>query len=293
VTSARRARRRRAAAELVPLRLAVGDASIHYYDTGAGTPVVMVHGLNHHADAWIRNIAAVAAAGYRVIALDLPGFGRSGMPEMRYTLGGYSDFMVAFLDALGLERVHLAGNSLGGAIVLRTAIDHPGRVLSVAGVDPAGMFERVPKVWSLAASPLARILLRPILGSRRLLDFSHRRSLHDPVHASARQVDLIAEAYQQPGYRDHILRMAESMFTMPEEELLWNGLPGLEMPVVIFWGRQDRTLPLSHAYRAAHRIAHAELIVYDECGHNPMYERADDFNRDYLDFLSRRGGDQA
>jgi 4,5:9,10-diseco-3-hydroxy-5,9,17-trioxoandrosta-1(10),2-diene-4-oate hydrolase len=176
---------------------------------------------------------------------------------------------------------------MGGAIALRFAVDHPERVLSVAGVDPAGMFDAVPRAWAFAATPIARFLMRPFLGHPRLIQQSHKRAYHDQSLSSTEQTDRIAEAYTQPGYKDHILAMAESMFTAPDEELLWGRLPTMEVPAIVFWGRQDRTLPLQHAYRAAHRIPNAELIVYDNCGHLPMYERAEDFNRDLVDFMGR------
>lgn len=280
-------RSRRTALRLTPRRLEIGAARVFHYDVGSGPVVVMVHGFNHHAEAFIRNIAAVAEAGYRVVALDLPGFGRSGVPPMSYSLRGYSAFMTRFLDALGVERADLVGNSMGGAIALRTAIDSPARVSSITAIDAAGLFSTVPRIWGLAATPLAKVLLRPLLGHPRLLFESHKRAYHDPTLASAEQVDLIAEAYLQPGYRDHILGMAESMFTAPQEELLWEALPALRQPVLVVWGRQDRTIPVSHAYRAAQRIPGAELTIYDRCGHLPMYEKADDFNHDLLAFLAQ------
>jgi pimeloyl-ACP methyl ester carboxylesterase len=97
----------------------------------------------------------------------------------------------------------------------------------------------------------------------------------------------MAEAYAQPGYKDHILAMAESMLLAPEGELLWDSLPGIKAPVLIVWGRQDRTISVQHAYRAAQRIPGAEIVIYDKCGHLPMYERPADFNRDLGDFLAR------
>src|SRR5258708_32984409 len=97
----------------------------------------------------------------------------------------------------------------------------------------------------------------------------------------------MAEAYAQPGYKDHILGMAESMLLAPEGELLWDALPTIKAPVLIVWGRQDRTIPVRHAYRAAQRLPSAEVVIYDECGHLPMYEKADDFNRALTAFLAR------
>lgn len=280
-------RQRKVAGDLEPRHVKVGRGGVFHYDVGTGPAVVLVHGFNHHAEAWVRNIQVLAAAGYRVIALDLPGFGRSGIPRMRYSLRGYSEFMTTFLDAMEIGRAHLVGSSMGGAIVLRTAIDNPDRVISVTAVDPAGMFSSLPRTWALAANPVVRAALRPLIGHRRLLEWSHARAYHDQTLSSARQVDVMEQAYTQPGYRDHILGMAETMLLKPDGGLLWEQLPGLEMPVLVVWGRQDRTLPVTHAYRAAQRIPGAIVKIYDRCGHLPMYEQADAFNRDLLAFLKK------
>ena len=247
----------------------------------------MLHGFNHHAGAFVRNIADVAAAGHRVIVPDLPGFGRSGVPEMRYSLQGYADFVAELAAALDLSSLHLVGNSMGGAIALRTAIDHPGLVRSVTGIDPAGMFSSVPVAWTLASNRLVQRVLRPFLGNRRLIDEGHRRAYHDPSLFDRGQTNRIAEAWKQPGYAEHILGMAESMLLAPANELLWQRLPEVSVPVLIAWGREDRTLPLRQAYHAAQRMPHAELRIYDNSGHLPMYEEAEAFNADLVDFLER------
>ncbi|HEV1997042.1 MAG TPA: alpha/beta fold hydrolase [Candidatus Dormibacteraeota bacterium] len=277
----------RVSANLEPHYAEVGKARVFHYDVGQGVPVLLVHGFNHHAEAWIRNVDALVAGGFRVVALDLPGFGRSGVPRMKYSLVGYSKFLLAFMEAVQIERAHLVGHSMGGAIVLKTAIEAPRRVISVTGVDPAGMFSSVPRTWALAGHPVVRAALRPLMGRRRLLEWSHARAYHDPSLSSARQVDVMAEAYTQPGYKDHILGMAETMLLNPDGGLLWDDLPRLKRPALIVWGRQDRTLPLQHAYRAAHRVPAAELRIYDDCGHISMYEQAGAFNHDLLEFISR------
>jgi 4,5:9,10-diseco-3-hydroxy-5,9,17-trioxoandrosta-1(10),2-diene-4-oate hydrolase len=276
-----------AVTELEPRYVRVGRASVFHYDVGTGPAVVLVHGFNHHAEAWVRNIAVLADAGHRVVALDLPGFGRSGIPRMRYSLKGYAEFLVQFLDALDIRRAHLVGSSMGGAIVLKAAALEPRRVITVTGVDPAGMFDSVPRTWALAANPVVRAALRQVMGRRRLLEWSHARAYHDQSLSSALQVDVMEQAYTQPGYKEHILGMAESMLLKPDGGMLWDDLPNLKRPALVVWGRQDRTLPVTHAYRAAHRIRGAELRIYDRCGHLPMYEQADAFNADLLAFIDR------
>jgi pimeloyl-ACP methyl ester carboxylesterase len=176
---------------------------------------------------------------------------------------------------------------MGGAIAFRSAVDHPDRVLTVTGVDAAGFFTKIPRGWSIAANPLAKLLVRPFLGRKRLLEWSHSRAYYDPSLSSAEQTDIMAEAYAQPGYKDHILGLAESMLLAPEDELLWDSLPAIEAPVLIVWGRQDRTISVQHAYRAAQRMPAAEVVIYDKCGHLPMYEKPTEFNRDLSAFLTR------
>ena len=273
----------------MPQFLQVGRARVFHYDVGAGPLVVLLHGFNHHAEAWVRNIGPLSGAGFRAVALDLPGFGRSGVPRMRYSLEGYADFMLRFIAALDGGPAHLVGSSMGGAIAFETALDHDDAVLTVTGVDTAGMFAQVPRTWALATNPLARAALRPFLGQRRLIEWSHRNAYHDRAQSTPRQTDLIAESWIQPGYKDHILGMAETMFATPRKGNLWERLPGLRQPVLIAWGRQDRTISVQHAYRAAYRVPDAQLVIYDRCGHLPMYEKADDFNRDLVDFLRRQG----
>src|SRR5258708_19819137 len=97
----------------VPRFASVAGGRIFHYDVGAGEPVVLLHGYNHHAEAWIRNIGPLVAAGWRVIALDLPGFGRSGVPAIRYSLPPYPPFLVAFLDTLRIGYAHPLALSVG------------------------------------------------------------------------------------------------------------------------------------------------------------------------------------
>jgi 4,5:9,10-diseco-3-hydroxy-5,9,17-trioxoandrosta-1(10),2-diene-4-oate hydrolase len=154
-------------------------------------------------------------------------------------------------------------------------------------VDTAGLFTAAPRLWTLVNNPVARMIVRPLMGRRRLLAWSHSRAYFDPEISAPEQVDVMAEAYQQPGYKEHILGMAESMLLAPDEDLLWDRLPGIRAPVLIVWGRQDRTLPVRHAYRAAQRMPGSELVIYERCGHLPMYEKAEDFNRDLAEFVGR------
>lgn len=271
-----------------PRWIQIGPARIFHYDVGGGPAVVLLHGWDHHAEAWVRNIVPLAEAGYRVVAPDLPGFGRSGMPRIDYTLRGYSRLITRMLDALDIDRAVFVGSSMGGAVSIKTAVDHPERVGAVVGVDPAGIFDQAPRFMSLLSSPFLRFAVRPFVGRRRIVEESHKNAYFDRTLASPLQVDLIAQAHRQPGYREHFITMAGSLTANPMQGRLWDALPSLDLPVLIVWGRQDRALSVQMAYRAAQRVPRSELVIYDRCGHLPMYEKADEFNRDLTDFLQRR-----
>src|SRR5258708_22373502 len=147
----------------VPRFASVAGGRIFHYDVGAGEPVVLLHGYNHHAEAWIRNIGPLVAAGWRVIALDLPGFGRSGVPAMRYSLPGYAGFLADFLDTLGIGSAHLVGSSMGGAIPPRLAVGPPDRGHSVPLLHAARFFTTRPPYWAIAANPPSHSPPPPLL----------------------------------------------------------------------------------------------------------------------------------
>ncbi|NBV88309.1 MAG: alpha/beta fold hydrolase, partial [Betaproteobacteria bacterium] len=119
---------------------------VHYYDRGAGMPVVFLHGAGPGAGAWAnfsQNFAAFEQAGVRCIGLDMPGFGHSDKPEsLQYNDDTFDRTLIQFFDAIGLDRAILLGNSLGGAISLRFVLDHPERVLGLILMAPGGVEER-------------------------------------------------------------------------------------------------------------------------------------------------------
>lgn len=144
----------RSLAGLSSRQLQVGDLNIHYYEGGkADRPtIVMIHGFGANRDNWLR-FARFFTTDYHVIALDLPGFGESSKPDASYDVGTQADRLQEFLHTLGLEKVHLIGNSMGGHIAALYAARHPQEVLTLALLDNAGvtsprkseMFERVER----------------------------------------------------------------------------------------------------------------------------------------------------
>jgi len=125
--------------ELPPDQYAAIDGhQLRYWESGSGVPLLLLHGLGNSALVWHKCIAALART-FRVFALDLPGHGLSDMPRVRYGLGDAARLAVAFMAANGVDRFHVAGNSMGGNIATELTLDHPDRLGNVVLVNPAGL----------------------------------------------------------------------------------------------------------------------------------------------------------
>ena len=246
--------------------------TIRYYDVGQGPPLVLIHGVGGDADDWAFCIGPLSKT-YRVIALDLLGFGRSDKPCIEYHIAGFVEILDRFLKGLGVERAHLLGGSLGGWIAASFALRFPGRVDKLVLADAAG-------VWGdITALPIdLRVSTRDHM--REVFEFV----FHDRRMASPILVDL---AYQQhlergDGYTiDSVLRNLHS-----GRERLDDVIGTLQTPTLIIWGQQDRMIPLEVGQRLHQLIAGSKLAVIADCGHLPELEKPAEFVRLVQQFLA-------
>jgi 2-hydroxy-6-oxo-octa-2,4-dienoate hydrolase len=255
----------------------------NYLEAGEGDPVVLVHGSGPGVSAyanWRLTIPALSRR-LRVLAPDLVGFGFSERPaDQVYDLDAWTDQLLGFLDALGLPRASIVGNSFGGAIALALATRRPERVdrlvlMGSVGV-PFPITEGLDAVWGYAPSFEAM---------RRILDyFAYSRELVDDELAEVRYRASIEPGFQEsygamfPAPRQ---RWVDAMVT-PDE-----AIAALAHPTLVVHGRDDRVIPLANAYRLLELVPRAELHVFGRCGHWSQIEHADSFNRLVLDFLTR------
>jgi 4,5:9,10-diseco-3-hydroxy-5,9,17-trioxoandrosta-1(10),2-diene-4-oate hydrolase len=268
-----------------------GDLRLHYHDTGAGPPgppVVLLHGGGPGSSAWSNfgpNVP-VFANRFRVLAVDQPGFGQSDKPPVE---GSYSRFaadaVAGLLDTLGVEKVHLVGNSLGGGTAARFALDYPDRVGRLVLMGPGGLSlnlfapdptEGVKRLMEFSAPPgpskekLAAFLRTLVFDQRLVTD-----ELIEERWASARDPEALEAAKS----------MGMSFFTHAEESALWREASQLRHKVLLVWGREDRVNPLDGALVALKVIRRAQLHVFGGCGHWAQLEKFDEFNKLAIDFL--------
>ncbi|MBM4405246.1 MAG: alpha/beta fold hydrolase [Chloroflexi bacterium] len=260
--------------------------TVHYWEAGEGEPVIFLHGLGNSAFNWRKNVSVVGER-HRAITMDLPGHGRSDLVWFPYRLEDASRFVVAFMDALQLERVHLVGNSLGGAIALETALAQPGRVRTLTLVGSVGLGKEIAGFLRLGSLPLlGEYGHRPNESSvRKLL----RTLVHNPSAIEEAAVHEMLAFRRRPGAVGGILRMLRAGVTIQGQKKSVRRdirIAELKMPLFVAWGRQDPVAPVAHGERAAKLAQAARLKIFEECGHWPHLEQAEAFNGALLDFLS-------
>ncbi len=273
-----------------------GDITLNYYDAGptdggiGQLPLVMLHGGGPGASSWSNFGSALErfAASFRKILVDHPGFGGSDKPAV---VGNYyrfaSDHVVKLLDELGIEKVHLLGNSLGGGTAMRLALSYPDRVGRLVMMGPGGL-------------SLNLFHADPTEGVQRLMDFASNPSREAlkafistmVVNQALVTDDLVEERFADataPGAREAMASMGMSFWNpeTAEDGMLWREAHKLRKHVLLTWGREDRVNPLDGAFTALKLMPKAQLHVFPNCGHWAQIEAADEFAEIATNFLAR------
>ncbi|AGJ53563.1 MULTISPECIES: alpha/beta fold hydrolase [Streptomyces] len=241
---------------------------VSYERTGVGAPLVLLHGIGHHRQAW-DPVLRILAAERDVIAVDLPGFGASpALPHgLAHDLRTMVPVLGSFFEALGVVRPHVAGNSLGGLLALE--LGREGLARSVTALSPAGF-------WTPSERRYAFGVLRAMRGAALAMPMPliERLSRSSPGRAA-----LTSTIYARPGRRSPAAVVSETValreatgFRQTLEAgsgvTFADDVPGV--PVSIAWGSKDRLLPRRQGVRAGRAIPRARLVRLPGCGHVPM-----------------------
>jgi pimeloyl-ACP methyl ester carboxylesterase len=258
-----------------------GGIKTNYIEAGQGPAVVLVHGSGPGVTGYAnwRLTMPVLAEQFRVVAPDMVGFGYTERPSgLRCDIDVWADQVVGLLDALGLERASVVGNSFGGAIALRVAARHPERVHKLALMGSVGvpfpLTEGLDTVWGYELS---------VGNMRWIMDlFAYDRSLISDELAEVRY-----RASTEPGFQESYAalfpaprqRWVDAMVT-PDEQIR-----ALPHETLVVHGREDRIIPLDTSLRLAELIDAAQLHVFGHCGHWTQIEWSAAFNRLLAGFL--------
>ena len=262
---------------VAPHDIDVGGKRLRVLDLGAGeaTPVVLVHGFGADLNGWMFTQPALAEAR-RAVALDLPGHGGSTkLLDKAADAEGFAADLDRALGALGIERAHLVGHSMGGAIAMVFAQRQPDRVASLTLIAPAGLG---PEINSDFIGGFVRAQ------RRREMQEALSLLVHDPALVSRAMVEDVLRYKRLDGVQAALEAIAEEWFPKGVQRVgLAATLEGLKMPVQLIWGRDDHIIPVAHAEALAGRLP---VHILDQAGHLPHMEKAGEVNRLITRFIA-------
>ena len=274
-----------------------------YMDVKPATPngrtVVLFHGKNFGADYWANTLQALSAQGYRVIAPDQIGFGKSSKPEMPYTFAMLVGHNVRLLDHLKVERTAIVANSMGGMVGVHFARAQPQRVTALVLENPLGLEDYVPSIPPQQAANLVKLEMAQTTASYRSFIKSYFKDNYRPEFE--RFVEQFARVQRSSEY-PRVAHVSALTYQMIYEGPTYGELPKLQVPVLLAIGQLDRTVfgrrfappevvkPLGNFPQlgkdAQKRIPGAKLVEFDNVGHVPHLEAPERFHAAVIEFLA-------
>jgi 2-hydroxy-6-oxonona-2,4-dienedioate hydrolase len=251
---------------------------------GEGSPVVFLHGTSGHLEAFSRNIVP-HAQHYAVHVIDMLGHGYTGKPARPYEIPGYVQHLIDYLDAVGIEKAHIVGESLGGWVGARAAVDHPDRVASLQLLCAGGTVANPEVMARIDSSTRQAVTTDDVELTRNRL----RLLMADPVNATEELVQVRHRIYHEPTFVaniDNLLSLQKMEIRVPNL-LTPEQMGRITQPTLIVWGRKNPfgDVPEAQAMHAA--IPGSRLELFEDTGHWPQHEQAARYNPLSLEFLAK------
>jgi len=248
----------------------VDGVRLHYQEKGAGAPLVLLHGFTSSTYSW-KDVFESLSTNFRVIAVDLKGFGFSGKPDGDYTRRGQALLVARLLDHLKVEKAWFCGNSMGGEVSINLALANPSRVAGLILIDSAGV--AVAGGGSLAPGYLqvpviGRVLMALALTSDKLVRQGLETSFYDDTKVTAERVAYYHRPLKTRGGQLAALRARTQWSQFPVESELGK----INAPTLIIWGAEDELIPLDAGRKMNMLIKGSELVTFEKCGHLPQEE---------------------
>ena len=243
----------------------VDGVRLHYQEKGIGTPLILLHGFTSSTYSW-KDVFEPLSEKFRVIAVDLKGFGFSGKPDGDYTRRGQSVLVTHLLDTLHIDRAWLCGSSMGGEVAVNLALLNPNRVMGLILIDSSG----IPVSGSGSLAP--RYLLVPVIGrvltafamtSDKLVREGLSKSFYDPSKITEERVAAYYLPLKTRDGQRAALRARVQTGAYPFEQ----DLHKITAPTLIMWGAEDRLIPIEAGRKFNQLIPGSKMVVIEKCGH--------------------------
>jgi len=252
-----------------------------------GKPVlILLHGVGGHAEAYVRNLGP-HGEHFHVLAPDMLGHGYTGGPlDIDYEIDAYVEHLRGLLDAIGVERAHISGESLGGWVAMAFALKYPERLNRLV-LNTSGGFTAIPEVMERLKTITRQAVRNPTWETvRARIEFL----MADPASVVPDLVATRLAIYRQPDFAarmDRILCLQE-MDVRRRNMITVEQLQRISAETLVIWTTHDPTAPASVGEEIASHLPNARFVLMEDCGHWPQFEDAGTFNRHHLDFLLQR-----
>lgn len=266
----------------------IDGVRVHYQEAGDITApaIVLIHGFASSTLVWSKVFLDLAAAGFRVIAPDMLGYGYSGKPRNgEYTIAGQARLITEFLDRLHIKRTTLVGSSYGGAVAATCALDYPSRVHKLVLVGAVSNNRPLEfKLMRMFGAPVFGDVVSPLLiGSRRLLRMRMKKvyDRHSWV-LDERRVDARHRPLRASGTHRAMIRTVRGW----DAERISRDAHLIKQPTLLLWGETDPEIPLADGEQLHSEIPGSRLIVFQKCGHLPHEEYPTEFTKIVTEFCN-------
>jgi pimeloyl-ACP methyl ester carboxylesterase len=262
--------------------LVIDSTMIHYRDEGEGEVILLLHGAFsslHTYNEWNK----ILISKYRVIRLDLIGFGLTGpVDNDDYSMENHIRILKSFLNILKIEKCHIVGNSLGAWLAWEFAYRYPQKTDKLILIDAAGFLEEenIPLPFKFARTPVFGQMLKFAVRRPVVEQFMHQ-VYFDQSKVTEQLVSRYFELFTRDGNPDAFLKLANTNFQDNSQ-----ALKHISNETLIMWGREDMWIPVHNAYRFHSMIRNSVLKIYPKVGHVPMEEIPSETANDLIDFLS-------
>jgi len=267
--------------------ITVGRMNIRYAARGSGPPLLLLHGFCEFLETWDFNFRPLSEH-CRVYAMDLPGHGLSDKPYLDYSISFFTNFIIGFMQALGIDRANIIGHSFGGAISINIATSFPEKVDRLILESSFGLSSDISLLHKLCSVPVLADADERESGVKTALEERINMEFYSPDFVAR---EIVGRSYlfmQMPEARRVMLNIMHNWVDvngLRPEAVMVDRLHLIKSPTLFIHGKQDNIHPPALSQNACWLIPNGRLKVFSECGHCPHIERASEFNEAVLTFL--------